>query len=136
MLSSEDQTHLVKKMKVADIAVSFPLGAAERLYDELKKILGTGKLTSSNVVTVLLSLMQVVEKYGDVKGIQKKAVILDALNHLIEDTLEGQEATDLKLLVQLTLPTVIDTFVSLDKKEIAIKLKKTCKKLFSCCGVE
>jgi len=31
---------------------------------------------------------------------------------------------ELKLLVKLTLPTVIDTFISIDKEKIAIKINK------------
>jgi hypothetical protein len=124
-----------KELQVGDAKVKFPTNAAERLYEELKKIIGNRKLNSSNVVVVLLSLMQSVEQYEDVRGVQKKALILDALNHLIDDQISNtQEAMEMKLLVQLTLPTVIDTFVSIDKKELQIKLKKGCNKLFACCS--
>jgi Tfp pilus assembly protein PilE len=124
-----------KKLQVEDVKVEFPTNTAKRLYEELKKIIGNGKITHSNVVTVLLSLMQTVEQYDDVHGVQKKALVLDTLNHLIEDQVSGlQEATEMKLFVRLTLPTVIDTFVSIDKKESQIKLKKGCGKLFACCS--
>lgn len=127
--------HLTNELKVTDVPITFPANAAERLYEEIKNILGRGKITSANMVAVLLSLMQIVENYSDVKGVQKKAIILDALTHIIDDQIDDtQEAMNLKLLVQMTLPSVIDTFVSLDKKEISIKLKKTCSKLFGCCG--
>lgn len=126
--------HLTNELKVTDVPITFPANAAERLYEEIKNILGRGKITSANMVAVLLSLMQIVENYSDVKGVQKKAIILDALTHIIDDQIDDtQEAMNLKLLVQMTLPSVIDTFVSLDKKEISIKLKKTCSKLFGCC---
>lgn len=132
----EATQHLTNEMKVADVRITFPMNAANRLYEEVKVILGNGKISSANLVAVLLSLMQLVETYDDVKGLQKKAIILDTLNHIIEDQIDdSQEATNLKLLIQLTLPSVIDTFVSLDKKEISIKLKKTCSKLFGCCGL-
>jgi hypothetical protein len=42
---------------------------------------------------------------------------------------------ELKLLVQLTLPTVIDTFVSIDRKKVKIKLQKGCIKLLACFGL-
>lgn len=129
-----ESTQLTSRVKVTDVSVSFPVEAGNKLYEEVKVILGTGTISSSNVVAVLLSLMQLVENYTDVKGVQKKAIILDVLNHIIEDQIENvDEAMNLKLLVQMTLPSVIDTFVSLDKKEISIKFKKTCSKLFSWC---
>lgn len=125
-----------KEIELGDVKVTFPASAAERLYEELKKIVGEGKITRANVVVVLLSLMQVVEKHDDVSGQQKKAIILDALNHLIDDQIDNeQEAMEMKLIVQLTLPSVIDTFVSIDKKEVQIKLKKGCAKLLVCCGL-
>lgn len=129
-----ETAQLTNRLKVTDVSVSFPVEAANSLYEEVKVILGTGKISSSNIVAVLLSLMQLVESYTTVKGLQKKAIILDVLNHIIDDQVDDtDEAMNLKLLVQMTLPSVIDTFVSLDKKEISIKLKKTCSKLFSFC---
>jgi len=102
----------------------------ELLYEELKKIVGNGKLTRSNIVVVLLSLMQTVEKYDKMDGPQKKAAVLNVIKHFIDDRIDGkQEAMEMKLLVDLTLPGVIDSFVSLDKKEVQIKVKK----VWSCC---
>ena len=128
--------HLTNTVKISDVRITYPLNASVRLYEDLKVIIGTGKISAANMVSVLISLMQLVETYDDVKGMQKKAVILDALRHIIDDQIEdAQEAANLKLLVQMTLPSVIDTFVSLDKKEMTIKLKKSCGKLFGCCGL-
>ena len=122
-----------KKLQVENVKVTFPIIAAERLYEELKKVIGNRKLSRSNIVNVVLSLMQVVEHYDNVHGIQKKALILDALHHLIDKQIsDSEEAIEMKLVVQTILPTVIDTFVSLDKKELEIKLKKRCGKLFAC----
>lgn len=123
------------EIKIVDIRIAFPVNAVNRLYEEVKVILGAGKINFSNIVAVLLGLMQLVEKYNDVKGLQKKALILDVLNLIIDEQIEDeQEKTNLKLFVGMTLPSVIDTFVSLDKKELSIKLKNTYSKLFSCCG--
>lgn len=123
-----------KEIEIDGININFPTNAAERLYEELKKIIGNGTINRSNAVVILLSLMQVVEKYEDINGEQKKAIIIDALNHLIDDQINNyQEAMEMKLLVKITLPSVIDTFVSIDKKEIQIKIKKNCFKFLSCC---
>lgn len=120
-------------MSTQDVKISIPLTGTERLYDEVKKIIGNQKLNRSNIVVILLSLMQSVENYKNLTGVQKKTLILDTLNNVINDIIDEQEAMELKLLVQLTLPSVIDTFISIDKKKIAIKIKKGCKSIFSCC---
>jgi hypothetical protein len=123
-----------KAKKLGAEEVVYPSEAVERLYEELKKIIGKGNINSSNIVTILISLMQIVEKYQDVSGIQKKAIILEALELVINDQVTNEEeAKALNLLVEVTLPTVIDTLVSVDKKEIQIKIKKGCSKLLKCC---
>lgn len=123
-----------KAKKLGAEEVVYPSEAVERLYEELKKIIGKGNINSSNIVTILISLMQIVEKYQDVSGIQKKAIILKALKLVINDQVTNEEeAKALNLLVEVTLPTVIDTLVSVDKKEIQIKIKKGCSKLLKCC---
>ena len=121
-------------MSTKNVQKSIPLTGTERLYEEVKKIIGNKKLNRSNIVVILLSLMQSVENYKNLTGVQKKTLILDTLNNVINDIIDDeQEAMELKLLVQLTLPSVIDTFISIDKKKIAIKIKKGCKSIFSCC---
>ena len=124
-----------KEIQLESVKVIVPTSASDRMYDELKTIIGTKKLTRENVVVVLVSLMQIAAKYNDINGQQKKAMIIDALNRLIDDqATDTSNTTEMKLLVQLTLPSIIDTFVSIDKKKIQIELKKGCNKQSMCCG--
>ena len=108
----------------------------ENLYEDLKEILAGTKLNSSNIVAILVNLMQLVENYPKLRGQQKKQVILYAINMLIDDQNDNVEDTaTLKLLVQSTLPSVIDTIISIDKKQLQIKVKQLSKFIFSlCCG--
>ena len=110
--------------------------AVKTLYEQVKNILGGGKLSPSNVVTILVSLMQLIEKYPNLNGLQKKQVVLDAINMLIDDNNDNVEDADqLKLVVQVTLPTVIDTIMSVDSRQLQIKLKKVYNWLHkSCCS--
>ena len=84
--------------------------------------------------------MQVVENVEyNIKGEQKKNLILDVLNNLIDEQIDDkkegnvQGEIDMKLFVKLTLPNIIDTFVSIDNKEVKIKLKNS-NRLLACCG--
>jgi len=125
-----------KEIKLGEEIVTLPTNATLKLYAELKNIIGKGQITRSNIITMVLSLMQVVEQYENLKGKQKKAAIIDVLNQLIDEQVPmEQEALELKSLVHLTLPTVIDAMVSIDKKEVEIKVKNGCKKLISCLGL-
>jgi len=119
-----------------DINVVHSTTATEKLYEELKEILVGAKLNASNLTVILVNLMKIVERYPKLTGSQKKEVILDAINMLIDDQNDNVEDTEiLKLLVKMTLPNLIDTLVSIDRKQLTIKLKRLTGYIFSsCCG--
>jgi hypothetical protein len=122
-----------KKIKLGEEIVTLPTNATLKLYAELKNIIGKGQITPSNIITMVLNLMQVVEQYENLKGKQKKAAIIDVLNQVIDEQVHTEQyALELKSLVHLILPTVIDAMISIDKKEVEIKVKNGCKKLISC----
>jgi hypothetical protein len=117
--------------------MSPPRKAITRLYTQLKDIVGDATIDRENIVGIALALMQLVEEYQDVKGPQKKDLVLHVLKLFIKDTIPDQsEAEPVTSVVELTLPTVIDTIVSVDKKELKIKLRKGCGKLLACCGCD
>lgn len=102
-------------VEINGTSISVPVVASERLFQELQDIIGSGEITRSNIVGILISLMQIVEDYDGVRGVQKKALIISALMKFIDVNVKNsQDAIDLKLLVQLTVPTVIDTFIRVD----------------------
>ena len=122
-----------EEFKIGDTSISYPLNISEKIYDELKKIIGNGEITRGNIIAILLSLMQLIESYDKLSGKQKKAIILSNLYRFIDDKIENdQEKMELKLLVQVTLPSVIDTIISFDKKELVINIQKKCSKFFLC----
>ena len=125
-----------QSVELPQVVLTHPTTAVENLYEELKEILAGAKLNSSNIMVILVNLMQLVEKYPKLKGPQKKEVILATFNMLIDDQNDNvEDAANLKLLVQMTLPSVIDTIVSIDTKQVQIKLKQASKFIFSlCCG--
>lgn len=106
-----------------------------KLYEETKRLLHGGKLTPANIIIIVINLMKIVENYADLKGPQKKQVILEAINMLINDTNDNvEDANDLMMLVKMTLPSVIDVIISVDRKNLRIKVKKAWKFLLSCCS--
>lgn len=123
----------MKTLNLDEVQIMFPTNITILLYNEIKDVIKNGELTRSNVVFILLTLMKSVEKFKNITGIQKKAIVLDVLNTFIDENISDlTEASELKLLVQLTIPSLIDTLVSIDTKEIKIKLKKSCKSILWC----
>lgn len=129
-----DNTRHEKVLKSTDVIVT---DSTEKLYEELKQILAGTKLNASNLTVILVNLMQIIETYPKLTGPQKKEVILGGINILIDDQNDNvEDAEILKLLVKMTLPNLIDTLVSIDKKQVNIKLKRLTSYIFAscCCG--
>ena len=121
------QSEEMMKFTVDDVEIAFPKFISSQIYENLKDIIGDGKVTRGNIVTLLLSIMQLVDSYTHVTGVQKKAIVLDCLYRIIDDQIDDvTERTDLKLLVSLTLPNVIDSFVRLDRRQLRINVQRCC----------
>ena len=118
----------------ADITVKM----IDKLYIELKKILRSEKdgeiatITPENIITIALNLMQVVETYQELKGVEKKQLIINTLKKFIDDEMKGKDPEYRLLILSIvntTLPIAIDAFISIDTKQIQIKITgylKTC----------
>ena len=125
------------QLQLGEVTVTFPLVAAKHMYEELKRILEGGALTQENIVMILVSLMQSAESYQGLTGSQKKAVILDAITHIIDDQMEdGGPKEQLKLVVELTLPSVVDVVVGFDRNEMRIQGKRCLADFFTCIGIK
>jgi hypothetical protein len=105
-----------------------------KVYNEIYSIIGSDeKLTSMNIINIVLSLMQFIEGFKDVSGPLKKEIITQALDRYIKATMgDSKEAAAIRLVIDNVLPSVIDSFIKLDKKEIKIKIKKCVSKLLCC----
>jgi hypothetical protein len=122
-----------------DTSVSFPLTLIEKLYTKLVYENSNTKLTPGNIASYLINLMQIVESVTELRGDKKKQLVIEVMEYFINSQIQdGDEyASELRLLVKLTLPELIDTIVNIDRKKIKIKVKKgikSIKEIFdSCC---
>jgi hypothetical protein len=118
-----------------EMATTIPVVAVDRLYGELNSIIGKGTITMATVATIAFSLVQIVENYSSVSGVQKKALVLRTLDRFIKERIPDQkQAAEVSMIVRVTLPSLIDTFVSIDSGEVKIKTKKCFKNMFACCS--
>lgn len=122
------------KIFLKDINVQLPASELiDKLYKNLSDILEGEKINTTNVVLIATNLIQIVERYPELKGVQKKLLLIHVLKRFVKDNLDGEEETAVLTFIDLFLPSVIDTIISVDKKEIAIKMKKSFKICFPCC---
>lgn len=115
-------------IKDAELSVS---ELVDKLYESISLI--GDKVTTLNVVFIATNLMQIVEKYPKISGQQKKTLVIDVLKKFVVDNLDGDDETALLIFIDTFLTSVIDAMISIDKKELVIKIKKGFKKCFICC---
>ena len=115
------------------ITMNFPINATNKTYQKLENMMENKTFDSTTIVSIIIELMQFVENYKDLSGKEKKDLVLYVLDLFIIDNMTEEEANKIKLFIQATLPSLIDTIVSIDKKELQIKASRSFKKILSCC---
>ena len=109
----------------------------EQMVEYIKNTLGDEKITATNIVIISTNLMHIVEQYKDLTGSQKKMLILDTIKKVINQNVnDPQERISLMLIVDMTLPPMLDTLVSAINGGLKFEKDKVIsgfKKLF-CCG--
>jgi hypothetical protein len=112
--------------------------AMTALSQQTKKLLDGHKPTVSSILPTVVNLMQAAESINTIHGTQKKQMIVDALGNYISDEIKDDlpesDFRDLMMYVNFVLPELIDTLISIDKKEIIIKASKIVKSCFPCCS--
>lgn len=108
------------------------------LYAHIK-VIHVEKLTPSQLVVIMSELIQFVEKYKSLTGQQKKSMVINVIKKMINeqaDKYTQEEQTTLMLVVNTTLPTMIDTTIDAINgllKFTKDKTKNTCLSKFLCC---
>jgi hypothetical protein len=105
----------------------------EKLYHSLKVIVGDKNMDTNNIISITTNLMQIIEKYPDLKGEEKKFILIHVIKKFVKDNVDNENQKNVLTFIDLFLPSFIDTVISVDKKEIIIKVKKGIKDCFTCC---
>jgi len=125
-----------KQVNISSVETTekFPLKLVEKLYTRLVLEMNF-ELSPSNITMYLVTLMQLVESITSLKGHDKKNLVIQVMEFLIMEQIrdDNEYKEQLSLLVKLTLPELIDTIVSIDRKEVKIKIKKGVKNLLDGC---
>ena len=106
--------------------------ATKRLYQNLVEMVGNKGINMGNIVSITVNLMILSERSG-MKGPIKKEMVLQAIMKYISENVDTstEEGRELLLFARITLPSMIETFVGLDKGKMLISVKKCWK---GCCG--
>ena len=91
-------------------------------------------LSLDNIVDLVPQLIKSVEKYKDLKGVEKKQLVIELIKHFIDITDGfGEDAIIDPILKQL-VPSIIDNLIKVDKKELKLKKKlPPCLRILAKC---
>lgn len=93
------------------------------------------KINSENIISQSIYLMKIVDTFKNISGVDKKKLVILILNKVIDLNIVSniEEKEMLHSFINNILPNVIDMMISIDKKEISIKLKEIKKCCFNFC---
>jgi hypothetical protein len=112
----------------------------DELVNYIKDLQGVEKITPMNVVILVDKLVQIVEKYNDLTGSQKKMLVLDSIKKIVNTSvyLNDDERVTLIVIIDLTMPHVIDSIISAINGDMKFENDKSphswFSKLFNCCS--
>jgi hypothetical protein len=88
-----------------------------------------------NITEIVIDIMKQVDIINNMTGIEKKELVLDILNRLIDKTDSGSYDKEIDKILKIMVPTLIDKLVDIDKGKLTIsKNVKTFIKLKLCCS--
>jgi hypothetical protein len=101
------------------------------LSSSIKDILKDG-LDETDIVPLVFTLMKVMDKFKELKGVEKKTILLEFLNDYIDNNIQDEDKKFfLKKIVSIVLPEAINLLAKINKKKLKSMLKKL-RNVFSC----
>ena len=89
------------------------------------------QIDTTNIVSYVVLLMKIINTHKTVPNIDKKKLVIFVLQKFVELNITNEdEANILKMFINNILPNMIDTLISIDNKEIIIKVENYAKTLF------
>jgi hypothetical protein len=104
------------------------------LVSKLKTSFDQYSLDENNMIDYVVRIMTLVDQQKNLSGFEKKAVVIEVLTRLVDDTnkLNSESKTALKSIIKIVVPGVIETIVAATKGLIAVN-KKVEESVKKCC---
>ncbi len=104
---------------------SFMDATVDQLTETVSKIVKDEQITTLNILSICINLMQVVEKYPKLTGNQKKELVLRALSNAV-----SKKGGDNALMA--LIPSFIDNAISIENSQVKISVNTS--DVLSCCS--
>lgn len=129
-MSNEEEKLTLKEVDISLLQV--PIQTMDEIYTMFLQAIKGNTISVETIVLLSTSLMQIVEKYPSLPGNQKKALVIHLLRRAVNEHVPLEKRSTVVLFINTFLPSVIDTIVSVDRKDISVAIKKGFKSCFSC----
>ncbi len=95
----------------------------DKIYKNVLNGIKTKNIDASDLVIIATSAMQIVQKYPELTGEDKKRMVIDILARLVDESdLVPAKYQDASLIfIQYTLPNMIDAVVNAYQHKIKLK---------------
>lgn len=97
------------------------------LAQDLNSFLGDKQLTDKNLASANIHLMQKAQTYPELKGVEKKTLVMDVLSQRVEKD-------EVNISILSILAGFIDTIVDVDKGNISLSIDAD-EAVAACCGI-
>lgn len=114
-----------------------PFDPVEVMQREIAEMLGGGEMAAVNIIPITVALMQLAERprWG-LSGYDKKRLVVRALQRYVDTVADPDLRLSLAVLVQMTVPDMIDTLASVSSGETIIKGGCFRRLLGLCCDLQ
>jgi hypothetical protein len=97
-----------------------------KTVEELKSEYLDDGLTKEDIPPIVTRLMMETAKFKKLPGPQKKKLVINVLNNLIEQIDEGEKDSEFEIILKTMVPPIIDGFATMLKANQAMKKCLPC----------
>jgi hypothetical protein len=129
--------HKEEEKSVNQCEVTEYVKTINSIYVQLREGFDNHQLDENNIVEFVVRVMSMVEQQKNLNGMEKKAVVMEILQRLVDsyERLNYDSKDKIKLLIRAIVPGLIDTIVMATKGVLAVnkKIEEVVKKSCFCC---
>jgi hypothetical protein len=106
----------------------------EDALSKIKKEIVNDEIGFDNIVITIIKLIEIVEKYKSLNGLEKRILVIKVISKHIENSnMSEDDKSNMIYIIDNTGSQIIDTIIFTSKGKLFKSLKKRLFKMFSCC---
>lgn len=113
--------------------MSYYENAEFALYTDAKELVFNTKLDESIIFRMIIRMMELVERYTNLSGQQKKEMVIKTFKRIVDEESKKLNNENLKLLIKMisgsVIENMIDMIVSASKRELNLNKKSGLGKI-------